>query len=207
MNCSIVKDLIPLYIDDCCSAETREAVRQHLAECPECQRLFADMSASAPEQPCSPREPMKPGRINDWKASILQSVLLFLSFLAITIGVASEARMPSGFGNGFWAFSVVVPATGFMLSLAHWYFVRLYKSRRNFSWMSCAVTLAATLGGFLFSCLHYELTLVYADNLMDILETLPFYSSFLGPGALLTVVSCVLSKVMSGQYAKMLGKE
>ncbi len=34
--CNLIRDLIPLYIDDACSAESKEAVRAHLKECPAC---------------------------------------------------------------------------------------------------------------------------------------------------------------------------
>lgn len=30
MNCDIVKDLIPLYIDGCCSEESKIAVKEHM---------------------------------------------------------------------------------------------------------------------------------------------------------------------------------
>lgn len=37
-NCNIVKDLLPLYIDDVCSEESKKLVEEHLKECKECQR-------------------------------------------------------------------------------------------------------------------------------------------------------------------------
>ncbi len=35
-DCSMVKDLLPLYIDDVCSAESKEIVEEHLKQCKEC---------------------------------------------------------------------------------------------------------------------------------------------------------------------------
>ncbi len=35
-ECSVVRDLLPLYADDVCSAASREFVEKHLPECPEC---------------------------------------------------------------------------------------------------------------------------------------------------------------------------
>lgn len=37
IECSVVRDLLPLYLDDVVSAETRDMVKAHLAECPECR--------------------------------------------------------------------------------------------------------------------------------------------------------------------------
>lgn len=38
LNCAIIKDLIPSYLDDICSQESKAAVDIHLAECHECRR-------------------------------------------------------------------------------------------------------------------------------------------------------------------------
>ena len=38
MKCEIAKDLLTLYVDDLCSAETRKELELHLKECPECEK-------------------------------------------------------------------------------------------------------------------------------------------------------------------------
>ncbi len=45
MKCKIICDLLPLYIDDVCSDETREAVEQHLKTCPGCRMEYDKMKA------------------------------------------------------------------------------------------------------------------------------------------------------------------
>lgn len=42
-TCGIVQDLLPLYVDDVCSERSRELVREHLAECPDCSAVLAKM--------------------------------------------------------------------------------------------------------------------------------------------------------------------
>lgn len=37
LNCSIIKDLIPSYLDGICSEDSREAVEEHLASCEPCR--------------------------------------------------------------------------------------------------------------------------------------------------------------------------
>ena len=213
MNCNVVKDLIPLCVDGCCSEESEKLVKEHIESCDACRKLFEDMRMpsdmiSVSKDVCVPSDtilvsedmrapadiipvpaaPVVLSKINDWKASVLQSVLLFLSFALITTGVALEASTPAGPMNGSWALNLVIPATGFMLSLASWYFVRLYKSRKNFSDCSLLATLGITICAYIWAWVHYHL----------------FLSTI---GVLLTVVFCVLSKILSNQYAKMLGKE
>ena len=209
MNCDIVKDLIPLYIDGCCSEESEKAVEEHIRNCSDCKKLLEDMKSSSDIITVS-ETPKKFSKLNDWKASVLQSVLLFFSFALITIGVALEAKTPLGFWNGFWALNLVIPATGFMLSLANWYFIRIYKTRKSFSNYSLIATLDVTLCAYIWSGFHYEINLLdlFAGNTfaesLDILHALLLLN---GIGILLTAVFCALSKLLSNQYAKMLGKE
>ncbi len=209
MNCDIVKDLIPLYIDGCCSEESEKVVKEHLMFCKECKKVFDNMKASSEIISVSNTQ-KKFNKLNDWRASVLQSVLLFLSFALITIGVALEARTPSGIGNGFWALNLVIPTTGFMLSLANWYFIKIYKSRKSFSNYSLIATLGITLCAYIWSGFHYEInlfTIFVGINPSENLEILGALSLLNGIGLLLSILFCTLSKVLSNKYAKMLGKE
>ena len=42
-NCELIRDLLPLYLDDVCSPVSREAVREHISECGECSELLRKM--------------------------------------------------------------------------------------------------------------------------------------------------------------------
>ena len=209
MHCDIVKDLIPLYIDGCCSEESHKAVEAHMEHCAACKQLWEDMNQPA-QMPAVAEPPKVIGQLNNWKASLLQSVLLFVSFLLMAIGVALEARTPSGISNGFWAINLVVPATGFMLSLANWYFVRLYKSRRQFSVCSLLTTLCITVALALWAGIHYEFRpweLWSGKSFAEIMEHLHALLLYGGTGLLLTGLFCTLSYLFSGHYADFLGKE
>lgn len=209
MDCNVVRDLIPLYIDECCSEESAIIVKEHIESCDACKKLFEDMSTPSNVVAAS-KAPMKFNKLNDWKASLLQSVLLFLSFGLITIGVSLEARTGSGLMNGFWAMNLVIPATGFMLSMANWYFVRVYKNRKRFSSFSMIVTLGNTLCAYIWSGFHYEMDLlaIFSEcNFVEILDVMQGLLFLNGLGIVLTVAFCILSKTLSSQYAKMLGKE
>lgn len=193
MDCNIVRDLLPLYIDGCCNEESAKAVCGHICRCDGCRKLFEDMKTPTPVETVT-EAPQTLGRISIWRASVLQSVLLFASFALIAFGVAMEARTPTGSQNGVWALDLVIPATGFMLSLANWYFVRLYKSRKRFSDCSFAATLLITLCAYAWAGFHY------GSGTFSSLEKF-------GVGLALTAVFCILSKTLSERYARMLGKE
>lgn len=208
MNCDVVRDLLPLYIDGCISDESTRLVREHLEKCEECKKVCDSMSI--PVQASEVKNKAVFGRLNEWKASVLQSALLFVSFALITLGVALEAETPAGIMNGFWASNLVIPATGFMLSLANWYFVRIYKSRKAFSNASLFATLGITVGAYIWSIFHYGADVMSLFAGQDILVILGIIRKILflnGMGILLTLVFCILSKVLSDKHAKMLGKE
>ncbi len=212
MKCFVIKDLIPLYIDNCCSDASAKIVKEHINCCPQCKKLYENMKTPSDITHIA-TAPTKLNKINDWKASVLQSVLLFISFAIITTGVALEAATPAGFTNGYWAVSLVIPATGFMLSLANWYFIRLYKSRKSFSNCSLLATLGISVLSYIWTGFHYGLGISdFAEILKDVsfsdfFDITVSLTLFFGIGILLTVVSCVFSKIFSNKYAKMLGKE
>lgn len=43
-TCNVVMDLMPLYVDDILSEESKELVEEHLATCPACQEEYRTMS-------------------------------------------------------------------------------------------------------------------------------------------------------------------
>ncbi len=201
MNCDIIQDLLPLYADQCCSEESRRLVEAHLRTCPACREAIQLMEKPLP---ATQVQPGKPSRVKLWKASLLQSVLLFAAFGAITFGVAMEAE--SGYLDSFnslWAFTLVIPATGFLLSLANWYFVRLYPSRKGFVAVSCCLTLGLTLAVYTWCHWHY------GDGKLPGPEL--FFGWIVGPGLLggtqLTILLSGLSAAASNWYARLLGKE
>ena len=210
MNCEIIKDLIPLCIDGCCSEESEKAIGEHINHCSECKKLFEEMKEPT-DIVATSESPKTFSKINGWKASVLQSVLLFVLFGLITIGVACEsATAYDNLSNGLFALNLVVPATGFMLSLANWYFVRNYKSRKAFSDCSFLITLGITMCAYVWSCFHYDINFIElfaGADFTGVLDVLLCISVLGGTGFLLTFAFCVLSKVLSDKYAKMLGKD
>lgn len=44
-SCAVVQDLLPLYIDNVCSDESRKIVEEHLRTCDKCSRMFKEMTA------------------------------------------------------------------------------------------------------------------------------------------------------------------
>ena len=50
ISCGVARDLMPLVIDDACSADSREAVERHMADCEPCAQYFQEMIKEIPVQ-------------------------------------------------------------------------------------------------------------------------------------------------------------
>ena len=193
MDCNVIKDLLPLYVDECCSEESTRLVAEHLDTCESCRKIYDQMRETCQSYEEKPNA-VKLRRVSDWKASVLQSVMLFVSFAIITLGVILEGSTPTGNTNGLWAVALIVPATGYLLSLANWFFLRVYKNRKIFSVCSCLATLGITLLGYGWTTIHYAGGIAMSSPLVWC-------------GVVMSAVFCVLSKVLSNQYALLLGRE
>lgn len=193
MDCNVIKDLLPLYVDECCSEESTRLVAEHLDTCESCRKIYDQMRETCQSYEEKPNAVKLP-RVSDWKASVLQSVMLFVSFAIITLGVILEGSTPTGNTNGLWAVALIVPATGYLLSLANWFFLRVYKNRKIFSVCSCLATLGITLLGYGWATIHYAGGIAMSSPLVWC-------------GVVMSAVFCVLSKVLSNQYALLLGRE
>lgn len=204
MNCNVIMDLLPMYIDKCCSAETAELIDEHLKGCENCRRALNEMSGSEAEFSASAPSPSpkKPSRVNEWRASVVQSVSLFVSFALIIAGVMFEAATPMGEKNGAWLFALIIPATAFLLGLANLYFIRFYKSRKGFALASCCITLVLAALGFYWGLTHYGVIgMIGAGKLSSSLAW------GIGAGAGITALLCAGAALLSVFYAKALGKE
>ena len=44
--CGIIRDLLPLYIDEVCNEESKQAVENHLSECEKCRNYYESMKST-----------------------------------------------------------------------------------------------------------------------------------------------------------------
>ena len=49
-ECEIIRDILPLYVDDACSGSSREIIEDHLKECPDCKAYLEQIRASEAEE-------------------------------------------------------------------------------------------------------------------------------------------------------------
>lgn len=201
MNCNVIQDLMVLYTDNCCSDESRAIVEKHIKDCAACKNALDEMSMPLVTEKQLTADKKSFTQINSWKASVLQSILLFVSFALIVFGVAREAATPSDDTNGLWAIAVIVPATGFMMSLANWYFIRVYRNRKTFSICSLIAAITFILIGYIWAFIHYQGITDCFFNASVLSVVLPIV------GCVLSIIFCTLAMLLSNIYSKMIGKE
>ena len=201
MDCNVIRDLLPLYADGVCSEKSRELVDKHISECKACKDLLVNMQKQIEEPAAAiPAPTFKREKIALWKASLLQLMLMLSSFLILTVGVAREAKTTLGDMNGYWAFTLVLPAAGFLLSLANWYFVRLYRTRRMFVTASAGITALVMICANIWGLYHYEY--------FGYLKTMGDFGMFLFSwGTLFSLFLCVVSAIGAYYYTDFIGKE
>lgn len=113
VTCEIVEDLLPLYMDNVCSEQSRRVVEDHLGECVKCRKLIDSTQAVLvphiePDQPTADKA-VKKGfrkiRFRWWAAILTIIALIPIVFLGwneySAQGVAYSNQHELSIGNGF----------------------------------------------------------------------------------------------------------
>lgn len=56
ITCPMAEDLLPLYVEDACSNDSRKALEAHIKDCPNCRDVYTRMTA--PEMPVAEAAPL-----------------------------------------------------------------------------------------------------------------------------------------------------
>lgn len=89
-QCEVVQDLLPLYIDNICSEESRRMVSEHLELCSECSKLHENMSQSVKPESTEPELDSKKAfkAINHkWKIKKISIVCISVVLTALVVFV------------------------------------------------------------------------------------------------------------------------
>lgn len=127
-ECNIIGDMLPLYVENIASAETRAFVDQHLAGCSGCQQRLKAMTAATPKTPAAgramPLKHLKKKLLQQKIAAVAFTAALVLSlalmgfaylttpnFLPYTPDTVSVAESPGGtlvisFGEGVTGYTI-----------------------------------------------------------------------------------------------------
>ena len=106
-DCELVRDLIPLYIDDVASGSSRRIVEEHLDECPDCQKFIGRLRNDETESLIeAEREEVIAGQRRYFRRNSAIAGSVIAGIFAIPILVCLIVNLASGSGLG-WFFIVL----------------------------------------------------------------------------------------------------
>ena len=85
MDCDIIRDLLPLYVDDVVSDATRQAVDDHLAGCPSCQQELVRLQRTLRLPLVQEAAPLRQLR-RRWKQTKFRTALISILCTALLLG-------------------------------------------------------------------------------------------------------------------------
>lgn len=94
ISCEIIRDLLPLYMDDVCSDDSRKAVENHLQGCEECSRELNFMRGEDTVVIAEELQTAQAVR-KAWKKSKLRSVIVGLLIAAAIFSLGYGLTVPN----------------------------------------------------------------------------------------------------------------
>ncbi len=101
ISCKIIEDLLPLYNDDICSADSKALIEEHLSTCENCKNILQEMRCIPQINNNTKLKPLK-GISEQWKKSnkrnlikgLLISLCCCLSLVLLILGLTQLNYMP-----------------------------------------------------------------------------------------------------------------
>ncbi len=96
LQCTVIEDLLPIYVDGICSRESEELIEEHLLECEACREMLAGMrkTQTLPAQPVDDWKPLqaigkrwKQGKRAAFQKGVCITLAVLLVFTAALSGV------------------------------------------------------------------------------------------------------------------------
>lgn len=89
ISCNVIKDILPLYVEDLASEDTRKVVDEHIDQCHNCKKELEDMQVSTITPIDTDMRPLE--KIRDSMRRKKLQTILFTSIITIVIAIALMA--------------------------------------------------------------------------------------------------------------------
>ncbi len=86
-ECNIVRDLLPLYIENMASEESREFIEAHLSKCPECNAFYFAMTESGEENIADEEAQKKILTLRVVKKKLLKRIVISVISIILSIAI------------------------------------------------------------------------------------------------------------------------
>lgn len=87
INCNIIQDILPLYVDDVVSEDTKNMVEEHLNGCDECKKIAGSMQEKIEIKPDETDNKFKKAIKNINRKINLRLLLIFVGIIVLTVTV------------------------------------------------------------------------------------------------------------------------
>ena len=137
-ECEVIRDLLPLYADDVCSDTSRELIREHLQECPECSAVLEKLRSNEIENDLrEEKDSVLEYQAKRFKrrSTTVGSVVSGLFMVPILICLIINLSVGGSLG---WFYLVL----GGLAVVASWTLVPLMVQRNKLFWSFCAFVLS-----------------------------------------------------------------
>lgn len=104
MKCEIIRDLLPLYVDEICSKEATYEIEEHLKDCDKCKHIFEKMKVEVvpiidSEEVLSAKKPFdiikKKKIIHTSVAVVITIVIMIICYMVVqNVGVVYDVVFP-----------------------------------------------------------------------------------------------------------------
>lgn len=148
-QCEVIRDLLPLYVDNACSGTSSRMIEQHLSECSECTRIYQMMKPDKYEADLQlERETVLAHHARAQKRTALIAGAAIAGILCIPVLVCLIVNLATGHALD-WFFIVAAS----LLVFASVTVVPLVAAEKKLLWTLLAFTLSLLL--LLFTCAVY----------------------------------------------------
>ncbi len=99
ISCEIIKDLLPLYIDNVCSSDSTDAIEEHLKDCPLCEAEFLNLQNNTDIKPEIDKDIDKAvknanKKIKKGKKKVVATTLSIVSVVLLIVGIIGYLIIP-----------------------------------------------------------------------------------------------------------------
>lgn len=119
VNCAVIYDLLPLYLEGLCSGETKDLVEAHMAVCPGCLETYRRMTADSLPEPTAPEAKERAGNKPINAKKVFKRLrrrwiaLLLCAFMAVPV-IMLSVNQADGTGLSFTAIPYIVKTRAFL---------------------------------------------------------------------------------------------
>lgn len=94
VSCQVIADFLPLFVEGLASSASTALVEEHLGDCPNCQRLRAELEAPLPAPPEGAHLPLKRLRRTLWRRKALAVLCAVFFTLALAVTAVGYLTAP-----------------------------------------------------------------------------------------------------------------